>query len=431
MNNVIYKNYIRLVILTTVIILGTVIIFNIMIDPYGMLQWTKMNGINTYKPSAFKRVRLLKAYDLWRIKPQSILLGSSRSHLAFRTNQPDWTQQYSRRYNLAFDGATTKEMHAFLQHAHAVSPIKQVLLGLDTYHLSHAPASTRPDFDPGILMNKNNSLSLLKIIGSSLRILSSLDTLSDSMKTVRARQNQEPDWFAEDGQRLGEVFFHRPSENFIKFGPRYYFEEIDAMEVGFKLDWRIPSRTQSILGIKPSEQMTSMDYIKKIVAYCRKENIDLKIFITPSHAHQMELDYFIGEWNSMENGKRELTGILNDDAQIYNNTSRIPLIDFSGYNLITTEALPGNDQDEMKYYWDSSHFKEIVGDLVLSRLLTNTSENQKMPADFGISLTAENIEEISENIRANQLSYRQTHPQDAEKIQSQVKEYKEKHNIKE
>lgn len=430
MINSIFKNYIRLVSLTAVFILSAVIIFNAIIDPYGLLPWPRIDGINTYKPSTFKRVRLLKAYDLWRIKPQSVLLGSSRSHLAFRTSHPDWAQQYSRRYNLAFDGATTKEMYTFLQHAHAVSPVKQILLGLDTYHLSHAPASTRPDFDSSILMNKNNPLSFPKILGSSLRILSSLDTLSDSMKTIRSQQTQEPNWFAKDGQRLGEVFFRRPSENFKKFGPRYYFEEIDTLEVGFKLEWRIPSPSQSIPGIKPSEQSTSMDYIKKIIAFCRNKNIDLKIFITPAHAHQMELDYAVGEWNTMENGKRELVNILNEDAKLYKDRLAIPFIDFSGYNSITSENLPDNDKDEMKHYWDSSHFKEQIGDLVLSRVLNINSNDQKIPADFGILLTAENIEQALKNIQTSQLSYRQSHPQDVHKIQLQVEEYKRKHNIK-
>jgi len=42
------------------------------------------------------------------------------------------------------------------------------------------------------------------------------------------------------------------------------------------------------------------------------------------------------------------------------------LWDFSGYSSVTTEALPASGSHaEMEFYWDSSHFKDIVGDFVL------------------------------------------------------------------
>ncbi len=44
----------------------------------------------------------------------------------------------------------------------------------------------------------------------------------------------------------------------------------------------------------------------------------------------------------------------------------IPLWDFSGYSSVTTETLPASGSHaEMEFYWDSSHFKDIVGDFVL------------------------------------------------------------------
>jgi len=74
------------------------------------------------------------------------------------------------------------------------------------------------------------------MIGTDLKLLTSLDTIRASITTLQSQDDGEPEWFAANGQRRGEVFFLRPGENFEKFGPRAYFQEIDRLEIGFKLE---------------------------------------------------------------------------------------------------------------------------------------------------------------------------------------------------
>src|SRR6185295_19359253 len=176
-------------------------------------------GFNAHKPSVFNRVRFLKAYEVRRMKPDAVILGSSRSHLAFRPGHEAWARQNERTYNLAFDGALTKEMYFYLRHAHAVRPLKRVLLCLDTYHPTRAPANARPDFDPGLLLSNSGFLSRTKLLLADLKVLVSFDTLKNSVQTVRSQNTTEDSWLAPDGQRLCEVFFRRPGENFVKDGP--------------------------------------------------------------------------------------------------------------------------------------------------------------------------------------------------------------------
>jgi hypothetical protein len=51
------------------------------------------------------------------IKPEAIVLGTSRSHVGLRMTHAGWRVPIGTRYNSAFDGATTKEMYAYLLHA--------------------------------------------------------------------------------------------------------------------------------------------------------------------------------------------------------------------------------------------------------------------------------------------------------------------------
>jgi len=387
-----------------------------------MYRLVDLEGFNAYKPAVDHRVRLVKAYDVRRLRPQAIILGTSRSHLGLRPSHDGWDPAAKPVYNLAFDGATTKEMYQYLLHAHAVRPLRQVVLGLDTYHATLAPATARPDFDAHLLDSPGGGV-LPSLIRADLKVLASLDTLRASLATVRSQSDREPQWFAPDGQRLGEVFFRRAGEHFEQLGPRGYFEEIDRLEVGFKREGQLAANARGLgrTAQPATASETSLDYIHRIVAFCRAQRVDLRIFIAPEHAHQLEITAAIGEWASLENAKRALVQLLADDAARHPGAPPIPLWDFSGYSSVTTEALPeSGNRSEMEFYWDSSHFKDIVGDFVLDRLFGLSRPRRDVPPDFGVRLTPATIEPTLARLRADQLAYRRSHPADVVWIRSLV-----------
>src|SRR5438445_6815998 len=133
--------------LTAVLMIAAIASMNFVVDPFGMYRLVDREGFNAYKPAVDHRVRVVKAYDVRRLRPQGIILGTSRSHLGLRPSHDGWDPAAKPIYNLAFDGATMKEMYQYLLHAHAVRPLRQVVLGLDTYQAPLAPATARPDLD--------------------------------------------------------------------------------------------------------------------------------------------------------------------------------------------------------------------------------------------------------------------------------------------
>ncbi len=384
---------------TTLILLGVVVATNAAVDPFGMTRATTHAGWNQHKPATYRRVRLAKAYDVRHVAPRAIVLGTSRSHLGLRMTHPGWSA--SPRYNLGFDGAMTKEMFAYLEHAQSVSPLAQVVLGIDTWHLSRNPSGSRPGFDPGILLDGDRLMPKARVLANDLRVLSSLDTLRASHDTVRGQHSGEPEWLAPDGQRLGDLFFHRAGEMLHDQTPRAYFESYDREEIG----WRIPppeatSNATPDPGPAPDPTQSSLAWICRIVDFCRGHDIDLRIYITPMHAHQLEIAARTGEWRGVEAAKRALVDHLVEDARRHPGSAAIPLWDFTGYSSITTEALPAEGStDEMRYYWDSSHFKEVVGDWVLDRLFDTAGSATPAPAYFGVRLTT--AESIDAAIAAN------------------------------
>jgi hypothetical protein len=403
------RRYGLIILATTLILLGAVAIFNFMVDPFAMYRLVEIQGFNANKPTVFKRLKLLKAFEVRRVKPQTIILGTSRSHVGLRCSHEVWAHLEGPCYNLAFDGATTKEMYAYLLHAQAIRPLRHVLLGLDTYHPTSAKAFTRPDFDPEILA-RSRAWRWTTLFTGDLRLLTSMDMWRASLKTLQDQKQFAPDCFAPDGQRLGEVYFRHYERTFVRSGPRAYFEEVDRREIGSQKQAQpTPAAAHHDHDLPANPDETSLAYIRRIMAFCRAHHIDLRIFITPCHVHQLEIAAAFWGPETIDNSRRALVGLLAEDAARHPGEPPIPLLDFSGYNSITTEPLPAAGSfTEMRYYWDSSHFKEIVGDYVLDRIYHAASLEPQVPADFGVVLNQATLDSVLEQQHKAELKYHRT-----------------------
>ena len=133
-----HGGYARSFLATLLLILSVVGAATSTLDPFGIHRWIEVPGINAHKPATHARVRMFKAYEVERVKPETVILGSSRSHVGFSCRHPALARLPGPCYNLAFDGATTREMFEYLVHANEIRPLRTVLLGLDTSKLPFA-----------------------------------------------------------------------------------------------------------------------------------------------------------------------------------------------------------------------------------------------------------------------------------------------------
>lgn len=62
-------------------------------------------------------------------------------------------------------------------------------------------------------------------------------------------------------------------------------------------------------------------------------------------------------------------------------------MDFSVYHPFTAEKVPTDKNTKMKYYWESSHYKNELGLIVLDRLVGDSKYE-----DFGMELNLDNID---------------------------------------
>lgn len=245
--------------------------------------------------------------------------------------------------------------------------IKEVVIGIDFFAFNKFIPS-RPDFDETRL--ERSLLTENDIISTLL----SKDAISLNLATLSSNR-REPDYqsFQKNGMISDQQIIHELRDrnrrdvfsnnlsNFINNPELYAHYELSTEK---------------------------LNYLKMMVDICHNRNISLKVFISPSHATQMEAIRVAGLWPVFEKWKREETQI-------------IPTWDFTGYNGITVEPI----SNSMVYYSDNSHYRKVVGNLILNRLLNNISMDAGIR--FGVLLTPDNIEENLDRIRQEREAWAQ------------------------
>lgn len=344
---------------------------NWFINPYGVTNSPKVKGVNWYKSATSENTRLYKAVDLTRQNAKTILLGASRIETGINPDHPG-LRPYQPVYNLGLAGATLYEQRRYLEYAISNQPnLEMVILGIDFWFIAESK-KTNPSFSEALLQNQG--LNFIDF----WQINYSLNTLIESKNTLIENFN-------------GQVYKYHNDNGLIVNRSQYgiyakSFTQFLAGHVNQK-DYKI--------------SQLALDNLKLIKEICQENNIKLIVFITPPHATHIEGLYIAGFGDVIEQMKREIVKIM-------------PVWDFYDYNSITTEPI-----DNVTNYWDISHYRLEVGDLILNRILGYPE--QTVASDFGVMITPDNVESEIAKMRVNRESWRQQDTKTIEYLQNLVK----------
>lgn len=346
----------------------TVGLFNAGIDPYGVMNSPEILGLNRLKTQKFNHVRLFKAIAVTRVEPKTLLLGSSRSDLGLDPNHPALKGESA--YNLALVGPNMYEVKRYFDHAIANQPeVKTAIVGLDFFMFNQFK-NNQADFSETRLEKE------MLMPKEFLNVTFSLGATRSSLETIQSSLNADAN-FLYQPNGLRYVYENEPQ--------RPIPEEFANMMGGFM------ERDGYYKEYELSQEFLAA--LRDLVEIAKSRDIELKLFISPAHAAQWETLRVAGLWPEFEQWKREVVKIA-------------PVWDFSGYNSITTESI----DREMNYYWDSSHYRESVGDLIINRLFDYQTE--KVPSDFGVFIDAESVESHLQNIRRDREAWATDNPKE-------------------
>jgi hypothetical protein len=340
---------------------------------------------------------MMKAYDVLRAAPNTLILGSSRVDIGLDAQNSAWPVVDRPVYNLGLSAASPYVSYRYLQHALSRSRVALVVLGLDFEYFLTGPFAYRPknpDFELRLAVTRDgtrNAVQRWQHIRDLLHATISLDALTDSIATLVASSNDM-------------------SSDLIS-GNRY--DAIVRRRSGV-LGAHAFAALSNLGGIREfhghRRNYFAMADVQAILDLCESRSIRVIVFINPVHADRLEMLDLLGDWQAFEEWKRELVALA-ARYQGKDGGSRIPLWDFSGYDSYSTEPVSVGGQS-MHYFWEPSHYTPALGAAIVKRIFGVGDEH------FGVLLSPESIEPHITAIREQRRLYRKHHEAEVNRMRS-------------
>jgi len=387
-------------------LLGAVIIFNYLIDPYDIYTH---DIIKIKKHIVYSSLRMHKAYSVSTLKPKTIIAGSSRTQQGY--NPANELLLHKPVYNMGLVLTNIYETYRYIQHASAQGKLKQLFLTLDLFSFN-AMLPNRSDFNENYFAVSKDGKYQTDWRHPHLFGLLSFGALSASSRTILlANESRKPLIDRNGMQNQGSL--HRA---IMSLGHRASSLMIEKQFAKFVL---FPAPSKEFRFINPHTQLSSYKIFRDLLTLCHNKNIETYIIINPTHARFQELYYLRGLWDRYESWKKQLAEI-NHAVASKQNTPAFDIWDFTGYNSVTTEKVPASKTQAMKFFWESVHFKPHTGNIVLSKVLSKITPDKV--SDFGTKLTINNIDKHLVSIRTQRQHYIKSNQNELQGLYSAMKE---------
>lgn len=379
--------YIKFLIAASLVFLGAAFI-NLIVDPYAIWHTPSIAGVNTAKYAGFhSRIPKYVEWANWSKPPQTILLGTSRTADGMRTDHPALLDGTT--YNMALGGQPIHESLVLFKHALKHGKLRRVVIGLDFFAFNAYWATDAVD-------------EKRLVPGTNFDLLFNTSTFSDSITTIR---HSLPEIEIISSAHAGGT-----ADSAIPM--RLRFKEVEKIFVTYHR----PPPFQRYAYTNPKTGSNSIMDFQEMLNLAYANHIELYMFISPSHAWHWEGLANLGLWENWQQWKQTLVN-LNHQEAAKTGIAAYQLWDFSGYNSITSEAVPAtNAEHNMKWYADSSHYNRACGDLILDRVLGYSDASRPIPDDFGNLINQQNIVAHLSSIRLARKNYAASHAPDIQEM---------------
>ncbi|HAT2056335.1 hypothetical protein SCJ60_06065 [Legionella pneumophila serogroup 9] len=355
-----------------------IILFNWLVNPYDIYKSIPIQKLSK-KPQVTSYLRLTKAIAIEWKKPEYLIMGSSTAETGLNPDFSAWDNSHV--YNLGLSGANIYEVMRYLQHAEAIKPVKKVILVVN-FFMFNAYVENRDDFNESMLHVDMNGNKNPRTVNTFFSTLLSFDALKASLETIKNQHKRNA--FLSNGQLVHD----------------YREEQIQQLK-GYKNNFLytenyskaslLPSPHNQFSFINPVKGIDTIAYLQKIITICENNHTELILILAPEHVRLLETYKLLDLWDTYEQWQVKLTDAIDSHNQKYPD-SKFSLWGFNNINSITTEKLPekNDSSTKMLWFWDPYHFKNELGNLILSTVLKLKDESQI--SNFSLLLTKNNIQ---------------------------------------
>jgi hypothetical protein len=381
-----FKNYLRHLIGFWLFAMISIIVVNIVVDPFAIFNLWVKPGFNQEKPALTYNVRAFKLRQIAEQRPKHLILGSSRAQIGLPDFKHEDGELY---YNAAVPQATISEIHDLLVYSHSKSPLKSIILTVDFFGFNaNLPSLSQikgesSQYEPFSFEDK-----VAGVIGWS-GVKGSVRTLLHNVNAFqqKAKLNANPD--------LNKILNSAQSR----------FEVSERHMLTSHIYLPLPSKQFTFT----NQDKSTFAIYQSILSKCVKEHIDCKVIILPTHARHMALIEQLKLWNHFEEWKEKLVAVTDLVSP------KIKLLDFTAFDGYSIEDVSLQETSNPLYHWiDSSHMSPTLGRIVLNKIV-NHSE-----IAFGHQLSIDNIQQHNKQLRDNKNKYKSTHPEIFSEIQAMI-----------
>lgn len=373
----------------TILLAAALAGFNYGVDPYAIYH----DQAEDAAPLRVMNERIFKTVKLARTHADVVFMGTSRTDIGIGREQPALSGK--KILNLATFGQPIRETRRLFELAVLEGKPHTVVIGLDFFAFNAL-------FAPPSDYVEDNYNALRKAT-----LLLSVSTLSDSLSKYRHPLPVTGDCCFADGFRIATD----PAYLMGKY--HHYFSASERM---YLMEKYLPY-PQCAFSFAPAghEEQSSLVDLRAIFELAQRRHIDLRLFISPSHARQWETLAVSGLWGTWEAWKKQIVA-LNEREAGQAGQPPFSFWDFSGYDAVSSEDLPDEGvQRLMRGYSDSSHYVPALGQRLVARMFGAADQ-------WGAKLTGSNVEANLSLIRAARQQYRAAHPRDIAEIEDLARE---------
>lgn len=359
--------------------------FNLAADPYGAYPGASVSWLASR--SGEKGTRTARAELLRRGPWEFIIIGSSRAQMGYAPDHP--VLGGMKGCNAALPATNIRELQPVVDYALRHNDPKRVLFAID-FLLFDSGREFQHDFAQSYFTPSRDAISYHLDNTISFRVTNA------SYKTLMSAVRGDSSRFTP----LGQTVRHTKK---LSDGHRALFA---AKLREFFTD------TYADLNVSPDR----IDRFRAIIQAVRNDGVPIDIVINPIHAAQLEAIATAGLWADFEQWVRDVTAVVEDERLVPG--PEVRLVCFISYGTHCTEPIPpaGDADTTMRFWWESSHFKDELGAEVLNRLYAGIADGQS-GQDFGLDLTGVNVDTWIADMRQGRARWERDNPGDVEFVQ--------------
>jgi hypothetical protein len=359
--------------------LAAVVVFGVLTDPYAF-SWP-----HRHLDPAFRENDLeVRMNILSQLQPDVLLLGNSRAQHGLDPHNAVFGDQ--RVFNGAIVGGNPRDFAPLVASAERNRPLKMIVMGIDFNMLYAGEGRRNPSEN---LLRRSGPFAVL----ARIRAVLSVDALWESCVEI-LRYFRGTDHLLDKDGRLLEPLYQRDVA--ARGGTLAAVRQRDAV---------------ALYEMKKSPSGSFVQDLSSILDTACANGTRVILFSSPMHARHLEAIEQAGRWNEFVAWKRSVLDLVESKP-----ACNIQLWDFARHSKVTEEPVP--DFGPMKYYWESSHYRKIVGDAVLAATVGGQSDPRAWQAefgndfggDFGERLTAANFSESMQREEAARVAWRSGNP---------------------